>query len=99
MSDSCGPGSVLKNRKILVSHSMALSLSYCDRVAFMAAACRSSSKPSSLENGLFHCATPIRSSAISSKLRPSPVSVACFPVNDCQRRTITSQYFGSSSQP
>src|SRR5690606_41881451 len=40
-----------------------------------------------------------RSAAIASKLRPSPSSVACLPVNSCQRRTTTSQKASDNSRP
>ena len=44
-----------------------------------------------------HAATGLRSAAIPAKVRPSPSSVASLPLNSCQRRTMTSQYFGSNS--
>ena len=37
--------------------------------------------------------------AISSNVHPSPSSLAFLPLNVCQRCTITSTYFGSSSRP
>src|SRR5690606_2929614 len=40
-----------------------------------------------------------RSAATSSKLRPSPSSVATLPVNACQRSTTTSQKASDSSSP
>src|SRR5215217_1401518 len=49
-----------------------------------------------------HHSAPIlswRSSLISSNVRSSPSSVACLLLKRSQRRTITSQYFGSSSTP
>jgi len=46
-----------------------------------------------------HAAAFCRSCLISSNVRPSPSSVAFLPVNCCQRCTITSTYFGSSSSP
>ena len=41
--------------------------------------------------------TASRALAISSKARTSPFRPAVPPLHSCQRRTITSQYFGSSS--
>jgi hypothetical protein len=46
-----------------------------------------------------HAAAFRRSSAISSKERPSPSSVAFLQASVCQRCVITSTYFGSSSMP
>ena len=54
-------------------------------------------------SGLFrqalHAAILTRSCATASNVRPSPSSVACLPVNPCQRWTTTSAYLGSSSSP
>jgi len=52
-----------------------------------------------LMEALPQAATLKRSCAMASKVRPSPSSAACLPVYCCQRRTITSQYFGSTSTP
>ena len=46
-----------------------------------------------------HVAAFVRSAAISSNVRPSPSSLACFPLSVCSRCTMTSTYFGSSSTP
>src|SRR5712692_8114596 len=51
----------------------------------------------SLRQRSIHAGAPARSSAISSKDRPSPSSIACLPVYSWYRRTMQSAYFGSIS--
>jgi Protein of unknown function (DUF3489) len=46
-----------------------------------------------------HASAFRRSSAIASKVRPSPSRIACLPLSVFQRCTTTSTYFGSSSRP
>src|SRR5690242_19631464 len=53
----------------------------------------------------FHAASPVvslsssRFAWTSAKLRSASSSLTCPPVRFCQRSTITSTYFGSSSSP